>query len=48
MAGCDERGHYVYEAVNVIRPAVKQKNRSSLGRSRLDVSDVEQSGLDLL
>ena len=35
------------EAVDVVRPAVKQQDGASVGRAGIDVADVEQPGLDL-
>src|SRR5215475_2051330 len=42
-----ERNRDVHEAVDVIRPAVKQDDRRPAGGTRFRVSDVQHAGIDL-
>ena len=43
-----ERGRGLGVAVDVVGPAVEEHDRLTVGRSDLDVSDVERTGVDLL
>ena len=47
VAGRGQRRDHVVVAVDVVRPAVQQDDRGTVGRAGVDVADVEEAGVDL-
>src|SRR5207344_3012011 len=46
-AGRDQQRGDLLVAVDVVRPAVQQHDRGSIGGARVDVADVQEAGVDL-